>query len=177
MVSQWKARAGALALVSLAVVATLAAPAGARAQDPPGKEKAPDITAVLTPLNSGPTGGATQGEVSLAVDRPQIQARVTGTCPSGAISAIAKDGTVTCQADGGGAAWLLAGNADTDGDDFLGTTDNQRLTLRVNNTVGWRLQPGETSWSSLSDRAAKANLAAVDGRVVLEALAEVAIAT
>ncbi|HEY6041832.1 MAG TPA: tail fiber domain-containing protein [Anaerolineae bacterium] len=41
-----------------------------------------------------------------------------------------------------GGAWLLAGNAGTNSlTDFLGTTDNMTLTLRVSNTVAYRFVP------------------------------------
>ena len=41
-----------------------------------------------------------------------------------------------------GGAWLLAGNAGTNSlTDFLGTTDNMTLTLRVSNTVALRIAP------------------------------------
>jgi hypothetical protein len=42
---------------------------------------------------------------------------------------------------GGGAAWQLSGNGATP-TDFLGTTNPVTLTLRVSNTVGYRLVPG-----------------------------------
>ena len=40
-----------------------------------------------------------------------------------------------------GGSWKLAGNAGTTGSDFLGTTDNQPLNLRVNNARSLRLEP------------------------------------
>ncbi len=41
------------------------------------------------------------------------------------------------------ASWALSGNAGTDsGLNFLGTTDSQPLTLRVNNSAALRIQPG-----------------------------------
>jgi hypothetical protein len=42
----------------------------------------------------------------------------------------------------GGAAWLLTGNAGTNSNlNFIGTTDNVALTLRVSNTVAYRIIP------------------------------------
>jgi len=38
--------------------------------------------------------------------------------------------------------WSLTGNAGTTGSDFLGTTDNEPLALRVNNVTGLVLSPG-----------------------------------
>src|SRR5512143_558740 len=41
-----------------------------------------------------------------------------------------------------GGAWLLAGNGGTNWlTDFLGTTDNMTLTLRVSNTIALRITP------------------------------------
>jgi hypothetical protein len=49
-----------------------------------------------------------------------------------------------CAADdtGTGSFWSLTGNSGTSGSNFLGTTDNQALELRVNNTRALRLEPG-----------------------------------
>jgi hypothetical protein len=44
-------------------------------------------------------------------------------------------------ADGDLAGWSLSGNAGTTGTDFLGTTDNQPLELRVNGARAMRLEP------------------------------------
>jgi hypothetical protein len=51
--------------------------------------------------------------------------------------------------DKGGNAWLLTGNANTkDGVDFLGTTNNVPLNIRVNNQPSGRIDSasGNTSW-------------------------------
>jgi hypothetical protein len=56
-----------------------------------------DITGVTA--GTGLTGGGVSGTVGLAVDTTAIQARVTGACASGYISAIAANGTVTCTPD------------------------------------------------------------------------------
>jgi hypothetical protein len=73
-----------------------------------------------------------------------LQRRISGTCTAGnAIRVVNADGSVTCEAvGGGGAAWLLAGNASTTpGVHFLGTTDAVSLTLAVSGTPGIRLEP------------------------------------
>ena len=52
------------------------------------------------------------------------------------------DGTLQTTAAGGGDSWGLAGNAGTTpGVDFLGTTDNQPLDLRVDGTRALRIEP------------------------------------
>ncbi|MBP7602247.1 MAG: tail fiber domain-containing protein [Thermoflexales bacterium] len=53
------------------------------------------------------------------------------------------------------------------------------VTMYTNSaaTVGARLLPGSGSWTSVSDRALKANIAAVDPRAVLEAVAALPVST
>jgi hypothetical protein len=87
----------------------------------------------------------TGGQIDeLSLDPNVLQRRISATCAAGqAIREVAQNGTVTCETvgGGGGASWLLAGNAGTTGADFLGTTDNQPLNLRVNNARGLRIEP------------------------------------
>ena len=49
---------------------------------------------------------------------------------------------------GGGTAWLLTGNAGTDGTNFIGTTDNVPFNVRVNNQKAGRVDniSGNTFW-------------------------------
>jgi hypothetical protein len=50
--------------------------------------------------------------------------------------------TLTIASSGGGSGWALTGNAGTTpGTTFLGTTDNQRLEIKVNNQRVFRLEP------------------------------------
>ncbi len=92
----------------------------------------------------GLTGGGSIGSVALNVVTTSVQSRVNGNCSVGnAIRAINADGTVTCQAtSSGGSFWSLSGNSGTSSvTNFVGTTDNVSLTLRVSNTVAYRLMP------------------------------------
>ncbi len=75
-----------------------------------------------------------------------IQQRVSGECAAGAaMRVIAADGAVTCEPVDAG-AWSLTGNAGTTpGANFLGTTDNQALELKVNNARALRLEPNAVS--------------------------------
>jgi len=83
------------------------------------------------------------------IDSAALQKRVTGTCASGqAIRVISATGGVTCQAVGGGSGsgWSLTGNAGTTpGTNFVGTTDNKALELKVNKQRALRLEPNATS--------------------------------
>ena len=123
---------------------------------------------------TGLSGGGTAGTVSLSADTTYLQRRVTGTCASGSsISSVNADGTVACQSAGTGSVtsvtagfglaggtitgsgiidvdtnvvatkantWSLNGNAGV-GSGFLGTTDNNALTFKVNGTQVGQLQP------------------------------------
>lgn len=51
---------------------------------------------------------------------------------------------------GSGNAWLLTGNSGTNANtNFVGTTDDISLTLRVNNVIGWRMSPQSTNTPNL----------------------------
>jgi trimeric autotransporter adhesin len=82
------------------------------------------------------------------LDSAALQKRVTGTCAAGqAIRVINANGTVSCQAVGGaGGSWSLSGNAGTTpGPNFLGTSDDKALELKVNGQRALRLEPDATS--------------------------------
>lgn len=80
-----------------------------------------------------------------AVNTALIQQRVASACTAGSsIRAINQDGTVVCEVDdtASGGAWSLAGNAGVNpATQFLGTTDNVALNLRVNNLRALRIEP------------------------------------
>ena len=78
-------------------------------------------------------------------DTTYLQRRVSGTCAAGSsIRAVNDDGTVTCQTTAAG--WSLTGNAGTTpGTNYLGTSDNQALELKVNGRRALRLEPNATS--------------------------------
>ena len=93
---------------------------------------------------TGLTLTGTQFAANVAV----LQARVSGVCGTGsAIRAIGSDGTVTCElVTGGSVGWALTGNAGTDPlTNYLGTSDNVPLELRVNGLRALRLEPDSTS--------------------------------
>ncbi len=75
---------------------------------------------------------------TFSADTSVVQARVSDTCgANGAIAEVNTDGTVVCRA-----VWTMFGNEATiPGPMFLGTTDDNRLDLRVDSTMALRLEP------------------------------------
>jgi hypothetical protein len=85
---------------------------------------------------------------TFSVDPAHVQRRVSETCVAGsAIRAVHEDGTVTCEtvSSGGGARWSLTGNAGTDDTNYLGTSDDRPLNLKVNGQRALRLEPNSES--------------------------------
>ena len=107
-----------------------------------------DITGVTADF--GLLGGGQSGDATIRVDDTVIQRRIEQSCPAGSsIQKIFENGQVSCETDdvgaGGEPTWALAGNAGTTpGTNFLGTTDNQPLEVRVNGNRALRIEPGSS---------------------------------
>jgi hypothetical protein len=98
-----------------------------------------DVSGVTA--GTGLTGGGGSGDVILSVNTSQIQARVTGTCPSGsAIQQIDATGNVTCQTDtnsGGDVTGVTVGTGLTGGGssgDVTLNVDTGQIQTRVTGT-------------------------------------------
>ena len=98
--------------------------------------------------NAVNAGNIVDGSIGSAdVNTAQVQARVSGSCAAGSsISAIAANGTVSCETDDTGpAGWSLSGNAGTNSaTQFIGTTDAQALALRTRNSRSLLIDPSTT---------------------------------
>jgi hypothetical protein len=82
------------------------------------------------------------------INSAQVQTRVASSCSAGSsISAIAANGTVSCETDDvGSAGWSLTGNAGTNpSTQFIGTTDAQALVLRAGNSASIRIIPSSST--------------------------------
>ena len=123
-----------------------------------------DITGVTA--GAGLTGGALSGNATVAVNTTAIQSRVTGVCPAGqSIRSVNQDGTVVCEADDVG--WSLSGNAGTlPALNFIGTTDDQPLVFRANDTVALRLFKGAVLPNVLGGSTQNVVSPGVDGATV-----------
>jgi trimeric autotransporter adhesin len=104
----------------------------------------------------------------LTLDFGILQRRLAAPCPPGnAIRAIDRNGHVTCQQVEGSPSWRLSGNAGIDpASDFLGTTDNQALTLRVNDARALRIEPDPTSPNLIGGQAANSVTAGASGATI-----------
>ena len=91
--------------------------------------------------------GLALSSTTFSVNTTTIQARVTGACGAGyAMKTINENGTVICEPVGSTVAWSLTGNAGTTpGTNYLGTSDNQALEIKVNNQRVFRFEPNTTS--------------------------------
>jgi hypothetical protein len=82
------------------------------------------------------------------------------------VFSVDESGTITGSISGGN-GWSLTGNAGTDPSaDFVGTTDNQALEFRVNDTRAMRLEPNPTSPNLISGHSGNSVNAGVQGATI-----------
>jgi hypothetical protein len=105
----------------------------------------------LQPLTPAPyslyaenSGGVTNGSISAA------QLNTGGAPASGQVLEFNGSSLQWITPAGGAGGWSLTGNAGTTGSDFLGTTDDEPLTQRVNNATGLVLSPGPANTPNLT---------------------------
>jgi hypothetical protein len=102
-------------------------------------------TNIVPPLkvNSSAKVANLNADLLDGVDSTALQNRVSDSCAAGsAIRVVNANGTVSCEPVGGGGSWSSTGNAGTTpGTNFLGTTDNTALELKVNGQRALRLEP------------------------------------
>ena len=105
---------------------------------------------------------------TIAADTAYLQRRVSSTCAAGSsIRVIAADGTVTCQVDNAGPANAFVQNGNAFGATaILGTTDNNVLDLRVNNSRVVRYEPNSISPNVIGGSPANNVTAGVRGATI-----------
>jgi len=110
--------------------------------------------------------GLTLTGSTFSADTSYLQRRVSSTCPAGsAIRVVNANGTVTCQSLSDG--WGLTGNAGTDpATNYLGTSDNVALELRVNGLRALRLEPHANSPNLVGGRSNNSVTPGVHGAVI-----------
>jgi hypothetical protein len=105
-------------------------------------------TVIQVATGPGLTGGPINTSGTIGIDSTYLQRRVAATCTAGSsIRAISESGAVTCEIDDTGVAVnAFAQNGNSFGvDAVLGTTDNNALDIRVNDTRVMRYQPDAIS--------------------------------
>lgn len=134
------------------------------------------VTSIAT--GAGLSGGpiTVTGTISVApggigateINATQVQRRVTGTCSgSNYVQQVNQDGTVACGPAPAASGWSLTGNAGTNpATNFIGTTDNQPLVLRVNNLPALRIEPNAASPNFVGGASANTVTAEVVGATI-----------
>lgn len=112
-----------------------------------GSEIVGDITAVNTPTEGGLDGGGSSGDVNIGIANGGVTtSKIADEGTTGQVLTSTGGTGVEWQTPSGGTdSWSLSGNSGTDpASDYLGTSDNQPLIIKINNDRIFRLEPHST---------------------------------
>ncbi|MEE9285300.1 MAG: tail fiber domain-containing protein [Dehalococcoidia bacterium] len=138
-----------------------------------------------TTVPGGRDNTASSAEATVGGGRDNVASGLRSTVPGGFANAASESysfaaGRRAKAVHQGAFVWGDSQDADVESTEVnqftVRATGGARFLTTVDG-MGVVLEPGSGTWSSLSDRAAKAHLTAVDGRRILEALASVPVAT
>ena len=124
-----------------------------------GSAQLADGSVTTTKLAGGAVSSAkiANGAIGLSqINQTQVQVRASDTCnANSAIGWIGQDGSIGCNNFPSVAGlWSTSGNAGTDpSTQFLGTTDNQALEIRVANARALRVEPSSITFGGLPSTA------------------------